>query len=114
MRVFWAVTAIVLAGALSGCGRSQVQEGDAGPPGLPGPKGDPGPPGPVMGVRVVRSPCDVTACTMHCGDDEILLTAYWGTSRHAAVILTERAATCRSRVSANSPLVAACVKVPSQ
>jgi hypothetical protein len=112
MRVFWAVTAIVLAGALMSCG--QGPKGDAGPPGPPGAKGDPGPPGPVMGIRVVRSPCDVTTCTMQCEDGEILLTAYCGPSRNAAVILTERSATCRSRVSANSPLVAACVKVPSQ
>ena len=74
MRVFWAVTAIVLAGALMSCG--QGPKGDAGPPGPPGAKGDPGPLGPVMGVRVVRSPCDVTTCTMQCEDGEILLTAY--------------------------------------
>src|SRR5262249_14062777 len=118
MRVLWAVTAIILAGAVMSCGRSEGPKGDAGPPGPPGPKGDPGPPGPAMGpamgIRVVRSPCDVTKCTAQCGDDEILLTAYCGASRNAAVILTERSATCRSTVSANSPLVAACVKMPPQ
>jgi len=114
MRVFWAVTAIVLAGAVMSCGRSPGPKGDPGPAGPLGPKGDPGPPGAALGIRLVRSPCDVTTCTLQCGDDEILLTAYCGASRNAAVILTERSATCRSRVSANSPLVAACLKIPSQ
>ncbi len=114
MRVLWAVAAIVLAGAVMSCGRSEGPKGDPGLPGPPGPKGDPGPPGPITGIRVVRSPCDVASCTVQCGDDEILVTAYCGANRNAAVILTERSASCRSRVSANSPLVAACVKLPSQ
>src|SRR5262245_22426198 len=113
MRVFRAVTAIVLAGAMMSCDRGQGPKGDPGPPGPPGPKGDVGPPGPVMGVKVLRSPCDVANCIVQCGDEEILLTAYCGANRNAAVILTERSATCRSRVSANSPLIAACVRLPS-
>jgi len=44
----------------------------------------------------------------------MLLTAYCGVRRNAAVIPTERSATCRSPVPANSPLVAACVKMPPQ
>jgi len=114
MRVPWTVAAVVLAGAVMSCGRSEGPKGDPGPPGPPGAKGDPGPPGPIAGIRVVRSPCDVTNCTLQCGDDEILLTAYCGASRNPALVLSERSASCRSRVSANNPIIGACVKVPSQ
>src|SRR5262249_31169815 len=93
---------------------AQGPKGDAGPPGPPGPKGDPGPPGPLFGIRIVRSNCDATNCSVQCGDDEMLLTAYYGVRRNAAIIPTERSATCRSPVPANSPLVAACVKMPPQ
>jgi len=106
--------AIVLACAVMGCGQGQGSKGDRGPPGPPGPKGDQGPPGPASGIRVVRSPCDPTNCTVQCADDEMLLTAYCGPRRNAAVIPNERSATCRSAVAANSPLVAACVKIPPQ
>jgi hypothetical protein len=51
---------------------------------------------------------------VQCADDEMLLTAYCGARRNAAIIPTERSATCRSPVPANSPLVAACVKLPPQ
>ena len=69
---------------------------------------------PPFGIRIVRSNCDATNCSVQCGDDEMLLTAYCGVRRNAAVIPTERSATCRSPVPANSPLVAACVKMPPQ
>ena len=85
--------------------------GYAGPPGPPGPKGDPGPPG---GIRVVRSNCDETTCTVQCGEDEMLLTAYCGPRRNAAIFPSERSATCRSQVPANNPLVAACAMMPSR
>jgi hypothetical protein len=44
----------------------------------------------------------------------MLLTAYCGPRRNAAVIPSERSATCRNPVPANNPLVAACVKMLPQ
>src|SRR6516165_367749 len=114
MHVLRVLVAMALAGAMMSCGQGQGPKGDPGPPGPPGSKGDPGPPGPPFGIRIVRSNCDTTNCSVQCGDDELLLTAYCGVRRNAAVIPTERSATCRSPVPANSPLVAACVKVPPQ
>ena len=106
---------IALAGTVMSCGQGQPgPKGDSGPPGPPGPKGEPGPPGPPSSIRVVRSNCDAANCTVQCADDEMLLTAYCGARRNAAIIPAERSATCRSPVPANSPLVAACVKIPPQ
>ena len=101
MHVFRALTAIALAATLVACGQGQ-----------PGPKGDPGPPGPPFGVRLARSNCDATNCTVQCSEDEVLITAYCGARRNAALIPTERSATCRSPVPANSPVVAICMKTP--
>jgi hypothetical protein len=113
MHVFRALIPIALATALMSCGQGQPgPKGDPGPPGPPGAKGDPGPPGPPFGVRMVRSNCDATNCTVQCGEDELLVTAYCGARRNAAVIPTERSATCRSPVPANSPVVAICMKIP--
>jgi hypothetical protein len=124
--------AVVVAGALAGCGRGpQGPKGEAGPPGpqgangdpgaqgppgLPGPAGPPGPPGPAAsteGVRVIRSNCDVGACTAQCNENEILVAAYCGISRNPATFLTERAVSCGvERNPANLPLVAVCVTAP--
>jgi len=114
MGVLRVLIAMALAGAMIGCGQGQGPKGDSGPPGPPGPKGDPGPPGPPFGIRIVRSNCDAANCSVQCAEDELLLTAYCGVRRNAAVIPSERTATCRSPVPANSPLVAACVKIPPQ
>jgi hypothetical protein len=106
------VIAIAFASLLMSCGPGPPGPmGYAGPPGPTGPKGDPGPPG---GIRVVRSNCDETNCAVQCGEDEMLLTAYCGPRRNAAVFPSERSATCRSQVPANSPLVAACANMPSR
>ena len=43
----------------------------------------------------------------------MLLTAYCGPKRNAAIIPTERTATCRNPVPANSPLVVVCAQMPS-
>jgi hypothetical protein len=114
MHVFRLLAAIALTATVMGCGQGGGPKGDPGPPGPPGPRGEPGPPGPAGGIRVVRSNCDATNCTVQCADDEMLLTAYCGARRNAAIIPTERSATCRSPVPANSPLVAACLKIPPQ
>jgi hypothetical protein len=60
------------------------------PPGPPGPAGPSGPAGSVAGVRLVRSPCDATNCTVQCE--------------------TERSATCRGRGATNNSLIAVCAK----
>jgi hypothetical protein len=115
MDVLRLLMAIALTGTMMNCGQGQQgPKGDPGPPGPPGAKGDRGPPGPALGVRVVKADCNASNCTVRCGDDEMLLTAYCGARRNAAVIPTERSATCRSQVPANSPLVAACVKMPPE
>lgn len=111
------IIAIVMAAALASCGQSGTPgpKGDPGPPGPPGAqgeKGDPGPPGASSGIRVIRAACDANGCTVQCGPDEMLLTAYCGPRRNAAVIPNERSATCRNPVAANNPLVAACAKMP--
>jgi hypothetical protein len=71
--------------------------GYQGPPGPKGPTGDPGPPGQGSRIRLVRSNCYETTCTVQCGENEMVLTAYCGPKRNAAVIPTERTATCRTR-----------------
>ena len=108
MHLLRLVIAIALAGPLMSCG------GYVGPPGPPGPKGDPGPEGPPFGLRVLRSNCDEASCTIQCREDEMLVTAYCGTRRNAAVFPTERSATCRTPVPGNSPIVAACAKMSAQ
>ena len=112
------VSVVALAGPLLGCGQGpqgpQGPMGYVGPPGPPGPKGDPGPEGPPFGIRVLRSNCDESRCMIQCSDDEMLLSAYCGTRRNVAVFPSERAATCRTTVSGNSPIIAACVKMASQ
>jgi hypothetical protein len=106
-----------LAGSLLTWDGAKGPAGDQGPAGPKGPTGDPGPPGQESGqassLRIVQSNCDQTSCTAQCGENEILLTAYCGPKRNAALIPTDRTATCRTRVPANSPLVAVCAAVPS-
>src|SRR5690349_15986188 len=87
--------------------------GDQGPPGPKGPGGDAGPPSTTSGIRILGSNCDETTCRVQCGENEMLLTAYCGPNRNTAIIPTERAATCRSPVPANNPLVAVCAQMTS-
>jgi hypothetical protein len=115
VRCLRLLTVIALTGTMMNCGQGQQgPKGEPGPPGPPGAKGDPGPPGPAFGIRVVKADCNTRSCTVQCADDEMLLTAYCGPRRNAAVIPTERSATCRSQVPANSPLIAACLKMPRE
>jgi hypothetical protein len=92
---------------------SKGPAGDQGPPGPKGPPGDAGSPSTTSGIRIVRSNCDETTCRVQCGENEMLLTAYCGPNRNTAIIPTERAATCRSPVPANNPLVAVCARMTS-
>jgi collagen triple helix repeat protein len=97
--------------------------GPAGPAGPPGPQGAQGPPGPqapagaigsASSIRVVRANCDNTGCRVECGEDEVLLTAYCGAARGAAIFPTERSASCRRPGTASNPLVVACAKFSAQ
>jgi hypothetical protein len=94
-------------------------QGPPGPQGPQGAQGPEGPPGPGGGggaggqIRVIRTNCDAAGCTVECRDDEVLLTAYCGARRTAAVFPSERSASCRRRGTATSPLVATCGKITS-
>ena len=93
---------------LGACG--QAPQGPQGDPGPPGPVGPSGPPGPAAGVRLVRSACDATSCTVQCEADEVLVTAWCGAARNPTNFPTDRSAICRGRGAANSPLVGVCAK----
>ena len=111
------IITIALAGSLMTWDGAKGPTGDQGPAGPKGPTGDPGPLGQESGqassLRIVQSNCDQTSCTAQCGENEILLTAYCGPKRNAALIPSDRTATCRTRVPANNPLVAVCAAMPS-
>jgi hypothetical protein len=107
------IIAIALAGSLITWDGAKGPTGDQGPAGPKGPTGDPGPPSQDSSLRIVQSNCDQASCTAQCGESEILLTAYCGPKRNAALISTDRTATCRTRVPANNPLVAVCAAMPS-
>ena len=107
------IITMALAGWLTTWDGAKGPTGDQGPAGPKGPTGDPGPPGQESSLRIVQSNCDQASCTAQCGENEILLTAYCGPKRNAALIPTDRTATCRTRVPANSPLVAVCAAMPS-
>ena len=108
------LTIIAVAGSLIIWGQSSKGPiGDQGPPGPKGPRGDAGPTGSASGIRIVRSNCDETTCRAQCGENEMLLTAYCGSNRNPAIIPTERAATCRNPMPANSPLVVVCAQMAS-
>jgi len=111
---FGMLTIIAVAGSLIIWGQSSKGPmGDQGPPGHKGPRGDAGPPGSASGIRIVRSNCNETTCRAQCGENEMLLTAYCGPNRNPAIIPTERAATCRNPMPANSPLVVVCAQMAS-
>jgi hypothetical protein len=108
------ITAIAV--SLASCG--QAPQGPKGEPGATGPKGDVGPQGPAgppgsampSAIRTIRANCDASSCAAQCNEDEILLIAYCGPTRNAAVFTNEKAASCRLRNAANNPLVVACAK----
>jgi hypothetical protein len=121
MRLYRTLIAFTLSVGLVGCGKApQGAKGDPGPAGAAGPKGDAGPAGPAgpagvsSTVRIVRANCDAAGCAAQCGDDEVMLIAYCGVSRNAAIFPTERSASCRLRNPANNPLIAACAKTSFQ
>jgi len=129
MRAAHLVLAFVLVAGLTGCGKGPQGDtgpagpagpkGDVGPPGSAGPKGDTGPAGPAgpkgdtgqagpagsVGIRVVRSDCTSSSCTIECNENEVLVTAYCGPNRSPALFSKERSASCGPP---DIPLVAVC------
>lgn len=88
--------------------------GPAGPSGRAGPQGPQGPAGPAgsgSAIRLVRSDCDSTGCSVTCGEGESLLTAYCGPTRRPAIFAGEQSASCATRGKKDRPLVAACASV---
>lgn len=119
MRAPRRVLTIAMAIWVAGCGQNPLGiKGEDGPPGPQGQKGDPGPPGapglPGGGVRLVRTNCDAASCAAQCDQSEILINAWCGVTRNAAVFPNERSASCRVRGGVNSPLFLACAKGTSQ
>jgi hypothetical protein len=112
MHVAAALILIGLTGSMITWGQGlKGPMGDRGPPGPKGPAGDPGPPSAASSVRIIRSNCDATSCRVQCSEREMLLTAYCGPKGNTAIIPTERTATCRAAIPANSPLVAVCAQI---
>jgi len=107
---------VAFAATVMSCGQGGPRgpKGDPGPPGPPGARGDRGPPGPALDVRLVKADCDTRGCSVECRNDEMLLTAFCGARRNVAVLPTARSATCRNQVPANNPVVAVCMKMPSE
>ena len=128
MRGIGIVLAVVLSALVASCGQPtpgpQGPKGDAGPKGDTGPQGPPGSVGPpgLQGppgtpgasslFRLVRAPCtSPSECTVTCRDDEIVITAYCGRKRGAAMYLTESSVSCGINPdTTDGPLVAMCGK----
>src|SRR5258708_6413032 len=87
--------------------------GGQGPPGPKGPPGGAGPRRPKPGFRMVPSIRNETSCAVQGRENEILLPPFCAPTQTPAIIPTERAATCRSPVPANNPLVAVCAHMTS-
>ena len=78
------VAADALTGGLLtfGYGKGEVgPPGPAGPPGRPGPPGPPGPAASGAAIRVIRAPCDQTACGATCMENEQILQCLRARSR---------------------------------
>ena len=128
MRGSSIILAIVISALVASCGQPtpgpQGPKGDAGPKGDPGPQGQAGtagPPGPqgspgIPGasslLRVVRQPCtNASECQVTCRDDEIVISAFCGKKRAAAMYLTDSTVSCGVNPdTTDGPLVAVCGK----
>ena len=83
-----------------------------GPPGARGPAGPAGPRGAAgePGLRILRSDCATSNCTVECADDEVLLNAYCSPNRTAAIYPAEHIAQCRTQGRGRVEVVAVCAK----
>ena len=75
-------------------------------------RGSQGETGPASGVRVIHQDCLAPGgCIVTCQTGEVLVSAYCGADRHAAIFLTEMSVNCGAAPTpANSPLVAVCAR----
>jgi hypothetical protein len=94
--------------------------GMAGPPGPQGPQGPSGPqgaqgsaalPGQAPTLRVVRANCSGGDCSIACNADEVVLTAFCGSTRAPASFQSDQRATCRAHGREATFLLAACAHV---
>jgi len=126
MRQFVSIAVLGLMLCVAACGKPEPgPKGDPGPEGPAGPKGDrgesgalgptgpPGPQGPAgqsSQTRIIRQACTSASCTATCNENEVLVTAYCGSSRHDAKVLTERSVSCGIIPdSEHSPVVVVCI-----
>ena len=107
------VAADAVAGGLLtfGYGKGEVgPPGPAGPPGRPGPPGPPGPAASGAAIRVIRAPCDQTACGASCMENEQILNAYALNPGGAISFIDERNVSFRPK-ERPTVLVLACIEV---
>jgi hypothetical protein len=109
------VAADAVAGGLLtfGYGKGEVgPPGPAGPPGRPGPPGPPGPAASGAAIRVIRAPCDQTACGATCMENEQILNAYALNPGGAISFIDERNVSFRPKEKGRATaLVLACIEV---
>jgi hypothetical protein len=106
------VAADAVAGALLtfGYGKGEVgSPGPAGPPGRPGPPGPPGPAASGAAIRVIKAPCDQTACGASCKENEEILNAYALNPGGAISFIDERNVSFRPK-ERSTVLVLACIE----
>jgi hypothetical protein len=85
-------------------------QGPAGPQGQPGPPGSPGPAGSTAsGIRFAEFGCASAACTLSCGNEERILTAYALNPGGSFVFEDERRVTVRPIRQPSSRIVLVCV-----
>jgi hypothetical protein len=104
------VAANAIAGALSTFGHGKD---DAGPPGPAGPRGPAGPPGPTASgpaIRVIKAPCDQTACSASCRENEEILNAYALNPGGAISFIDERKVGFRPKEKGRATLMLACIE----
>jgi len=111
---------ILAAFLLAACGQSEPPakwEPDTGPAGPAGPRGFAGPPGPPgpggPAIRVIKAPCDQTACGASCKENEEILNAYALNPGGAIDFRDERNVTFRPK-QRPTVLVLACIAVAQE
>jgi hypothetical protein len=103
------VAAYALTGGLLTFGYGKGEVGPAGPPGRAGPPGPPGPAASGAAIRVIKAPCDQTACGASCKENEEILNAYALNPGGAISFIDERNLNFRPK-ERSTVLVLACIE----